>query len=149
MLQGIQVPEHYIILYIILHLPPHSASCTSASGVLVPEHATCTWAQLSPICKLHVLAASRSNLHRWMLVPGPPDLQQHVLVVFSFQPLAHILQLHSCNLHCVVAVVCTWWWLYVMMECGGGSCIYIYNYVVVTGCNYVVVALFVATLSFK
>ena len=81
-----------------------------------------------PMCKLHVVAASCSNLRRWMLVPGPPDLQQLALVVFTFQPMVQILQLHSCNLH-LCGGACMWW-LYVMVECGEGSCI-IYNYVVV------------------
>ena len=64
-----------------------------------------------PMCKLHVLAASHSNLHQWMLVPSPADLRQLALVVFFFQPMVQTLQLHSCNLHCVMA------------ECGGASCI--------------------------
>ena len=53
-----------------------------------------------------------------MLVPGPPDLQQLALVVFSFQPMAQILHLHVCNLHCVVVVM--WWCLYVVVVCDGG-----------------------------
>ena len=64
-------------------------------------------------------------------LPSPPDLdQQLALVVFSFQPMALILQLHSCNLHCAVVLVCgARACIYVMVECGGGSCI-LYNYVV-------------------
>ena len=53
-----------------------------------------------------------------MLVPGPPELQQLALVVFSFQPMAQILHLHVCNLHCVVVVM--WWCLYVVVVCDGG-----------------------------
>ena len=37
---------------------------------------------------------------------------------FSLQPLAQILHLRSCNLHCVVVVV--WWCLYVVVVCDGG-----------------------------
>ena len=108
-------------------------------GVGCGNNTTCTWAQLRcmlvPMCKLHVVAASRANLRRWMLVPGPPDLQQLALVVFSFQRLAQTLHLHlwclpsatcagglfpstTCaysNLHCVVVVVVVvlyiWLWL--------------------------------------
>ena len=31
------------------------------------------------MCKLHGVATSRSNMRRWMLVPGPHDLQQLAL----------------------------------------------------------------------
>ena len=47
----------------------------------------------------HVVVISRCNLRWWC---------------FFFQPLAQILYLHSCNLHCVVVVAC-----------GGGIYIYI------------------------
>ena len=78
------------------------------------NNATCTWAQLRsmqvPMCKLHVVAASRSNLQlrRWMLVPTPPDLQQLALVVFFLVALVHILHvlhayIETCT-SCVVAV---------------------------------------------
>ena len=61
-------------------------------------------------CSVHVQVArcccTRSNLHRWMLVPGPPDLQQLALVVF-FIPAT------SANTHpaLVVVTLCNlrWW----------------------------------------
>ena len=55
--------------------------------------------QVVPMCKLHVVAASRSNLRQWILVPSPPDLQQLALVVFSFQPMTSIalVQLALCG----------------------------------------------------
>ena len=61
-------------------------------------------------CSVHVQVAccccTRSNLRRWMLVPGPPDLQQLALVVF-FIPAT------SANTHPALEVVtlCNlrWW----------------------------------------
>ena len=61
-------------------------------------------------CSVHVQVAccccTRSNLRRWMLVPGPPDLQQLALVVF-FIPAT------STNTHpaLVVVTLCNlrWW----------------------------------------
>ena len=92
-------------------------------------HMGTTTKHVVPMCKLHV-AASRSNLHRWMLVPGPPDLQQLVLVVFfipkttaNTQPTLVAVTSATCagglfpvttcaytkctycNLHCVVLVL--------------------------------------------
>ena len=61
-------------------------------------------------CSVHVQVAccccTCSNLRRWMLVPGPPDLQQLALVVF-FIPAT------SANTHpaLVVVTLCNlrWW----------------------------------------
>ena len=44
---------------------------------------------------------------------------------FSFQPLAQILHLHSCNLHCVVVVACGG----VFFICGGIYVVYKCNYI--------------------
>ena len=69
-----------------------------------------TYMQVVPMCKLHVFAASCSNLCQWMLV-------QLELVVFSFQPMVQMLQLHLSNLHCVGVVMR--WCLYVVVVCDG------------------------------
>ena len=76
-------------------------------GAGCSNNATCTWAQLRCMlvlmCKLHVVAASRANLRRWMLVPGPSDLQQLALVVFfipatSANTLLALVVVTLCNL---------------------------------------------------
>ena len=46
----------------------------------------------------HVVVISRCNLRWWC---------------FFFQPLAQILYLHSCNLHCVVVVACGYIYIYI------------------------------------
>ena len=91
------------------------------------QHATCTLALacfvVVPIASC-VFAASRSNLCRWMLVPGLPDLWQVALVVFIIPANSANTQLSATcagglflsstcaytactyyNLHCVVVVV--------------------------------------------
>ena len=71
--------------------PVHGDVCTIAPHS-IPD--TCTLLEevhvyrASQLCAhlqvLYVTAAYCSNLHFLMLVPGPPDLQQLALVVFSF-----------------------------------------------------------------
>ena len=56
-----------------------------------------------PMCNLHVVAASCCNLCKGMLVPGPPDFQQLVLVVFfipatSANTLPALVVVTLCNL---------------------------------------------------
>ena len=70
-----------------------------AGGVFFPSSGANT-----PLA--HVVVSTCCNMRWWC---------------FSFQPLAQILYLHSCNLHCVVVVAC-----------GGGIYIYIYIFTAFT-----------------
>ena len=109
-----------------VYISPHSASYTSAIGVFAPLAGRKTPpAQVAEGQRdraaasigaswswMHQEHATLTSMGTYCKLPGPPDLdQQLALVVFSFQPMAQILQLHSCNLHYVVTVQ---WCLYVV-----------------------------------
>ena len=92
---------------LVMHTDTCSTSTSGGLGTSIHQHkleqdeaTTCnlhmgTYMHCScALCKLHVVAASRSNLHQWMLVPSPPDLQQLEWWCCSFQQLAQTLYLH-------------------------------------------------------
>ena len=70
----------------------HQHKLAGRSNNMQLEHAwALTCIIVVPMCKLHAVAASCSNLRRWMLVPGPPDLSNLRWWCFSFQQLAQTL----------------------------------------------------------
>ena len=82
-----------------------SAQVGAGAATTCNLHMDTTCIVVVPMCKLRC-CCTRSNLRRWMLVPGPPDLQQLALVVF-FIPAT------SANTHpaLVVVTLCNlrWW----------------------------------------
>ena len=70
-----------------------------------------------PMCKLHVVAASRSNLRQWMLVPGPFDLHNYI------NTTAKILNIVNINMNCSSLVISNKYLVFIISWCGkfGGS----------------------------
>ena len=119
-----------------------SASCRWWGPAFVQIRARCTpFNHCMPFCKLHwllhwslqwhlagpdlaVVVVGCSGMHQHVADASHSNVCRCILVLifcnlrwwcFSFHPLAQILHLHSCNLHCVAVA-----WLHV---CGGDSCI--------------------------
>ena len=119
---------------LLLHL---ASTCPGAGHNLCALH----WCAFSSIswCKYSTCTCGGQNLLQLALVvfilpsAGANTLLVHVVVIsccnlcwwcFSFQPLAQIFHLHSCNFHCAVVVVC------------GGSLFICGSIYIIYKCNY-------------